>query len=399
MENPSQNTYKPRNIINAPDIKAAILKRSQQRNDDDAVQSWLVNHFYRWTIGDFPEVTPVSSAVDYATCFGVDARLPGWLASQLSGEKIFYYLDPQHPQLLAKERELVEFLARQATTRLANKLQRINCFTALAMRAEEHEKMQQRQQQGWQSASPDALKPVMALESGEILEFDPSSPDLRREMAYESWHMQHCVGQFQDKNALTGGYGDYYARKIEQGEMRLFSLRDRNNIPHVTVSLIVNKGMLYIDQIKGKQNRHPIKKYATDVLHLLCHLGPQPERHADCEGMGIVYEETPECQGWKFITGVEDQYFLQSVLHNNFHLIKHFPSPPVALQWLLLHSAPDKLHYLQTIDPTVATAAEMLFPQQEWHPTLAGKNTDSTPFCIEDVELQATRYLVAGEGV
>lgn len=51
----------------------------------------------------------------------------------------------------------------------------------------------------------------------------------------------------------------------------------------------------------------------------------------------------------------------------------HFPHPPVALQWLLLHSAPEALRYLRTIDPNVATAAEMLFPQHEWHPTLAGK--------------------------
>lgn len=397
MESPSQYSYKPRNIINAPDIKAAILQRSQQREDSDVVQRWLINHFYRWAIGDFPEVTPVSSAIDYATCFGADTRLPDWLAPLLSGETKIYYLNPQHPQLLAKERELVEFLAHQATTRLAKKLQRINCFTALAMRKAEHKKMQQRQQQGWQPASFSALKPVMVVGSGEIFEFDAFNPALRSEMAYESWHMQHCVGEFQDKKALSGGYGDHYARQIEQGEIRLFSLRDSNNTPHVTVSLTVDKGQLRIDQIKGKQNRHPIKKYATDVLHLLRHLDPLPERHADCEGMGIVYEETPECQGWKFITDVEDQHFLQSVLHNNFHLLKHFPSPPVALQWLLLHSAPDKLHYLQSIDPTVATAAEMLYPQQEWHPTLAGKNTDSTPFCIENVMLQTTRYLAAGE--
>lgn len=53
--------------------------------------------------------------------------------------------------------------------------------------------------------------------------------------------------------------------------------------------------------------------------------------------------------------------FLLSVLHNNFHLLEHFTNPSVELQWLLLHSAPDKLHYLNAIDPIVATSAEMLF--------------------------------------
>ncbi|EDQ1054429.1 cytoplasmic protein, partial [Salmonella enterica subsp. enterica serovar 4,12:d:-] len=49
--------------------------------------------------------------------------------------------------------------------------------------------------------------------------------------------------------------------------------------------------------------------------------------------------------------------------------------------------------YLQVVDPNVATAAEMLFPQHEWHPTLAGKNTSSEPFEIESLTLQTTRYL------
>lgn len=88
-------------------------------------------------------------------------------------------------------------------------------------------------------------------------------------MAYESWHMQHCVGQFDDRKNLTGGYGEYYANQIEQHKLRLFSLRDNNNIPHVTIALNVVGDSLEIDQIKGKQNRHPVKKYADDVC-LFC---------------------------------------------------------------------------------------------------------------------------------
>lgn len=90
--------------------------------------------------------------------------------------------------------------------------------------------------------------------------------------------------------------------------------------------MVGNNG-LSIDQIKGKQNRHPIKKYANDVLSLLRHLQPLPERHADCEGMGIVYESTPEYSGWKFITHIHDLNFLLNVLHDNFHLMEHSPLP------------------------------------------------------------------------
>ncbi len=37
----------------------------------------------------------------------------------------------------------------------------------------------------------------------------------------------------------------------------------------------------------------------------------------------------------------------------------------------------------QVADPNVATAAEMLFPRHEWHPTLAENNTSSEPFETE----------------
>ncbi len=71
----------------------------------------------------------------------------------------------------------------------------------------------------------------MAVNNGVLVELDATNPGLRSEMAYESRHMQHCVGDFDNKGALSGGYGDYYARQIEQQKLRLFSLRDGNNIP------------------------------------------------------------------------------------------------------------------------------------------------------------------------
>lgn len=396
-DNNAQKTYQPRNVINSTDVMATIVMRSEQRSDSEDIRRWLANHFYRWVIGSFPHVNPVRNAIDYATWFGIGTDMPAWLPPKLADGGTFYYLDPQHPDIHATERNVVEFLSRQNDTRLAGKLQRINCFTVLEMREAEHKKMQRRRQQGWCPTTQEVLKKVISVASGTLYEFDATHPALRSEMAYESWHMQHCVGHFQDANALTGGYGDHYASRLEQGAMRLFSLRDDNNIPHVTISLQVTPDGPEIEQIKGKQNRHPVKKYATDVLHLLRYVAPLPVRHADCEGMGIVYEKTAEHQGWKFITDIQDEGFLLSVLHNNFHLLQHFATPPIAFQWLLLHSAPGELHHLQAIDPTVATAAEMLYPQKKWHPTFAGKNTSSEPFEIEGLTLQTTRYLTADE--
>ncbi|MEA7604848.1 hypothetical protein ONJ17_28045, partial [Salmonella enterica subsp. enterica serovar Agona] len=44
--------------------------------------------------------------------------------------------------------------------------------------------------------------PVMAVNNGVLVELDATNPGLRSEMAYESWHMQHCVGDFDNKGVL-----------------------------------------------------------------------------------------------------------------------------------------------------------------------------------------------------
>ncbi len=74
--------------------------------------------------------------------------------------------------------------------------------------------MQRLREQGWYPSNSEALKPVMAVNNGVLVELDATNPGLRSEMAYESRHMQHCVGDFDNKGALSGGYGDYYAGKL-----------------------------------------------------------------------------------------------------------------------------------------------------------------------------------------
>ncbi|EPF5924390.1 PcfJ domain-containing protein [Escherichia coli] len=393
--------YNARDVINAPEVKTAILQRSLFRQDNETIQKWLLNHFYRWLISDFPMVQQINSLAEYSLFNKNDDVIPEWLVSKFNTASVstatLYYIETDHQQILTKERELVEFLSRKCGTRLESKLQRITCYVAFRMREEEHEKMLQRREKGWQPSEQNTVKSILDVPDGKIVEFDASHSNFRREMAYESWHMQHCVGQFDDRKNLTGGYGEYYANQIEQHKLRLFSLRDNNNIPHVTIALNVVGDSLEIDQIKGKQNRHPVKKYADDVLSLLQLLSPQAVRHSDCEGMGIVYENTPEYQGWKYVTEVYETSFLLSVLHNNFHLLEHFTNPSVELQWLLLHSAPDKLHYLNAIDPIVATSAKMLFPGAEWHPQFAGQNISNISFEIESLTLQTSHYLPLSE--
>jgi len=238
--------------------------------------------------------------------------------------------------------------------------------------------MQARRSKGWVPSSGLALREVLRTPNGTFFEFDGSHAALREEMAYESYHMQHCLGQFASLKKLSGGYGEQYAQAAQDGRLRLFTLRGAGNLPHVTISLDVAADGLRVDQIKGKQNRHPVRKYADDVLQFLRALPPRGERHADCEGMGLVFEPeaaAPPAEGgtagqWKFVTEVVDAGFLLSVMSANFHLIEHFERPSAALQWLLLRIAPHELGRLRYVDPAVAAAARLTLPEKSLPPML-----------------------------
>lgn len=400
------SAYLPRDVVNAPAVKSAIERRSSERGDDAEMAAWLRNHFFRWAIGSFEHVTPVRSAADYQAAAGHAEPMPEWLAKRLhrpvlaTGSEApqrqpLHHLDPEHPLLVARERELVEFLRSRQGTRLARKLQRINCFAAMAMWEREHQRMQTRRRKGWVPSSGLALRELLRTPNGRIFEFDGGHPALREELAYESYHMQHCLGQFASQQKLSGGYGEQYAQAARDGRLRLFTLRSAGNQPHVTISLAVHADGLRIDQIKGKQNRHPVRRYADDVLQFLRMLQPRGERHPDCEGMGLVFEpdaaagaEAAPRGSWKFVTEVADLGFLLSVMSGNFHLIEHFEHPPASLQWLLLRTAAHELGRLRRIDPAVAAAARLTLGDEMLPPVLrSAAPAPTAAFAIEGIPI------------
>ena len=379
------SAYRPRDVVNAPDIKAAIARRSAERGDPAEILAWLGNHFFRWVVGAFEQAQPLASLADYRALAGADRPAPEWLvrrfraqsASPASGPTPdaalppaaepppLYFIDPEHMLLIDRERVLVEFLRSRAGTRLAQKLQRITCAMALDMWEREHQRMQARRDKGWVPSSGLALREVLRTPNGIVFEFVGDHPALREELAYESYYMQHCLGQFADRRRLRGGYGEQYAQAARDGRLRLFTLRGAGNQPHVTISLQASGDGLRIDQIKGKQNRHPVRRYADDVRQFLRALAPRGERHPDCEGTGLVFE--PDAPGaatgaWTFVTDVRSSDHLLSVMSENFHLIEHFEQPPAVLQWLLLRNAPYALGQLRQIDPAVAAAARHALP-------------------------------------
>ena len=167
--------YLPRDVVNAPEVKAAIARRSTERGDDADMAAWLRNHFFRWAIGSFEHVLPVRSVADYQaaagtgmTGAGTGKPVPEWLARLLqprtgAAARTCWYLDPDHLLLIERERVLVEFLRSRRGTRLEQKLQRINCFMALSMWEQEHQRMQARRNKGWVPSSGLALREVLRL--------------------------------------------------------------------------------------------------------------------------------------------------------------------------------------------------------------------------------------------
>jgi hypothetical protein len=408
----SDNTasaYLPRNVVNAPELKVSITTRSLTRRDPACVQAWLENHFFRWLVGSFGHAVEIQSMQQLALILGGADQVPAWFIKQSSAGTIAatFYIDAVHPELRATENKLVEFLNARRGTRLAEKLQRITCPMALDMWQKEHARMQAKRGKGWVPSSGLGLREMAATANGHWFEFIPNSAQLREEMAYESYHMRHCLGQFANIKHLSGGYGEQYANQTEQGQLRLFTLRGPGNLPHVTISLRQLENGVEIDQIKGKQNCPPIQEYNADVLQWLQQNVPQGQRHPDCDSMGLVFEPDEATGGrWKFIHEAQDLNLVLNMATHHPHLINHFERPPAALQWLLLSLGSGHLKEAKNCNAAVCAAAWTTSPQdppnltcEQPVPTWYGawqtpptQSADPTPLWIDHLPVTANAH-------
>ncbi len=365
-----QAGYAPRNALNADALKAAIAARSRSRGDSDAVRAWLLNHFLRHAVANFEPARPIRSVDDARAVLG-SAPLPAWVAARFRdarpvrdahGERDdrgdvadpeamaaaehppalapVVWVDPGDPALVALEAKLVEFLESRRGTGLDGKLDRINCPQALALWEKEHAAMSARIARGWRESVPEASRPWLVTPNGRFVEFVADSPRLRDEMAFESYVMRHCLGQFSSRRALTGGYGERYAESIEAGRLRVFSFRDAGGQPHVTIGVTVRaNGLLDVDQVKGKQNRPPVARYLDDVLACLDALGTSDVTPPDCIGIGIV--RTPA--GWRRIEAVGDAGTQAMLVARYPELFPRLVSPTPAVEWLVAARHPELL--------------------------------------------------------
>ncbi|MDR3005368.1 MAG: hypothetical protein LBV14_14190 [Acidovorax sp.] len=353
MHTPSTaSAYKARDVVNAPAIKERIQARSAERGDAPDVAAWLANHFCRHVIGNVQAEPPaVQPIADTQTLQQLQGRKPApeWalarLAKQAAGFDLpaLWWVDADAPEVLALETRLVEFLSTRKGTSLEGKLQRVNAPQALARWTLEHLAFEKKQNSGRVEHSPSAVHGLLRGQHGTFVEFDGASTTLRQEMAYESQMMGHCVGQFADRQRFSGGYGEHYAEACEKGRMRLFSYRTGSAQPRITVNAYLKEGgLLQIEQIKGKQNRPPIVRYAADVVALLNHLPLNDVVPHDALAMGIVRRpahllaadaaRTPWCAAADMHSEAEQLWLLQQ--HPDLLDLGMLRSPLV--QWMAL---------------------------------------------------------------
>lgn len=290
--------YQARDVVNALQIKARIQARSAQRGDSPEIAAWLANHFYRYVVGNLAAPAPAVQGLtsQNALLQQMGDASPPWALQRLPAisppgqtEAVLWWVDPDSPAVRQLEARLTEFLDSRAGTSLEGKLQRINAPQALARWTLEHLAFAQRKAAGHYDHQPQAVQGLLRTAHGTFVELLAASPQLRAEMAFESQEMGHCLGQFEHRTSLRGGYGERYASACQKGQMRLFSFRTGNGQPRITINAYVQaNGLLKIEQIKGKQNRPPIARYQEDVLQLLNHLPLDEDLPDDAQAMGLV---------------------------------------------------------------------------------------------------------------
>ena len=132
-------------------------------------------------------------------------------------------------------------------------------------------------------ASLSGTESVMKLKNGmEIVQL--TTPDA---LDYESEYMGHCVGD--------GGYDE----GVRKGITKIYSLRDKDGMPHTTFEVRVNSetGKEEIHQCKGKGNKAPVDKYRPSIQEFV--IKKDFEIVGDQKNIGLIRlydEETKKSQ-------------------------------------------------------------------------------------------------------
>lgn len=257
-----------------------------------------------------------------------------WLVNKLNSKETFIYIDPNHPDLRAEEDSCIEWLSSRLGTLDEPKFLRMTAEQILEKQRKTHARLAAFAQKGFRATTGAALRPVDTIGGLTCFELIAANPEFRQELMNETVMVQHCVGLFEDRVALSGGIGEHYARQAEDGNMRLYSMRTKSGNARITLSVQVQDGVSRLEQMKGKQNRPPAIQYHKAALAALQALKIPPENSHDINAVGILARDN------KFVS-VFDQpdAIVQTYLQRFPNLIMGIPSPTNAQLWATLPNA------------------------------------------------------------
>jgi len=219
-----------RNIANIEEVQRELDMLAKDTNRPDA-QKWIKQTLRKWIINHHNAVQPAD----------VNQNSPQWLINaKEKGEQVFdVFIDDN---MKMEIEHIIDYFNANPNLRL----NRVSVPQAL--RAAE-EWTQHLAKKATDVEDEGGIETVMKFPGGERIVKVTSAQALNREGKL----MGHCVGG--------------YCEQVESGGTEIYSVRDKENDPHVTIE--VKKGTRSIHQIKGKGNRPPISKYVPFVLDFI----------------------------------------------------------------------------------------------------------------------------------
>jgi hypothetical protein len=277
-----------RNIANIPVLDEFIAKVVEASRPEKVVADWLRVKFKRYMINEYDDVSEVREPVpdDY----------PGhvWINAALERKERLYNLE-----LIGTEdiqcmydwmTHVVDYM--NYVVRNGRELPPRFRFRDVMRLSVEDALNKADAWSDWFQGSAELQEDLKGLDLIMVLPDDYRWVRIKSEAALmrEGRLMHHCVGS--------------YYRSIANGSSQIYSLRDEENEPHVTVEA---RGRS-VSQIKGKQNRAPIEKYQWSVRDLLNRLKLDVEGCYDARQCGFVkYKDQ-----FYFMKELPDQFWVGS---------------------------------------------------------------------------------------
>jgi hypothetical protein len=234
-------TIYARNIVNLKSLDGRI-KTAIQRIRSEEGKKWFKSNLRKWMINNYPHVEEIGMG-DLEDPILFPNGHPDWVIESLNNGIPLYKIIFGRDMWMVEILELPDYF-NSLDERQLKKLSRVSVPDAIAAQKKWHEELHKdatlEEEDGKDTVT------IREMENGYRWVRCLTKQALDR----EGLLMNHCVGS--------------YAEVVEMGRVEIYSLRDPKNLPHVTIEY--DAGNRYINQIKGKNNKRPIKKYHPYIV-------------------------------------------------------------------------------------------------------------------------------------